>query len=189
MASNRSNESRGNSSQCARRSTELRGRFRRLRSRAGTFAAAVAMEVGNVTTWMGDWSFWRITRKEPPSPAPRPKVRRHCRAVFELSPACNHSCQSPPTASICLDSRAPHGFRVLESDVIFDSKRSHLKKACSPGRLIAASQFQYRLRIRSPTTRIHPSWLLSIRLSFPELLPLRRYRNSLLDVTNNLKSR
>ena len=117
----------------------------------------VAMEGGNVTTWIGDWSLWPIGRDEPPSPG----QARHCRqAAFQISPACNHLCESPPTTSVCLDSRPPHDFRGPSSDVISNSKRSFLKKACSPGRLSAVLQFQSRLRIRSPLTRIYPaSWL------------------------------
>ena len=85
---------------------------------------------------------------------------RHCRqAAFQISPACNYPRQSPPTTSSCLDSRPPYGFRGPESYVIFSSKRSLLKKACSSGRLIAALQFQSRLRTRVTLKWIYPSWL------------------------------
>ena len=120
-------------------------------------------------------------QEEPPSPVPRAAI-----AVKPRSKLVQPVTTPKSVINFSLPWFSTPSFRVLDSDVILDPKRSLLKKACLPGRLIAALQFQSRLGHGFIQFGCLPSGFLFL---YRSLLKPACQLASLPDVTNNLKSR
>ena len=159
----------------------FRGSFRRLRPRTGTFAATVAMEVGNVTTWIRDWSIWRMSREEPPTRQWR-SWRWGSRVSKSVQPAIVYAkIRQQLQLALVLD---PH--TVLERLGLMSSsiqaQPSHEGVLTRP----PLSRVAISVSPQNPIALDTDAFMLAALYPalFPEMPPLRPCRNSLPDVTN-----